>query len=56
MKFLIMTPPIDFCPHLASPEGEGQILLLPDYQSVINIQGNQLLPYRGEREGAVFID
>ena len=52
MKFLIMTPPIDFSPHLASPEGEGQILLLPDYQSVIDIQGNQLLPYGGEREGA----
>ena len=39
-------------PHLASPEGEGQIILLPDYQSVIDIQGNQLLPYGGEREGA----
>ena len=52
MKFLIMTPPIDISPHLASPEGEGQILLLPDYQSVIDIQGNQLLPYGGEREGA----
>ena len=42
----------DISPHLASPEGEGQILLLPDYQSVIDIQGNQLLPYGGEREGA----
>ena len=56
MKFLIMTPPIDISPHLASPEGEGQILLLPDYQSVIDIQGNQLLPYGGEREGANVID
>ena len=47
-----MTPPIAISPHLASPVGEGQILLLPDYQSVIDIQGNQLLPYGGEREGA----
>ena len=38
MKFLIMTPPIDFSPHLASPVGEGQMPLLIDYQSVINIQ------------------
>ena len=43
---------MNISPHLASPEGEGQILLLPDYQSVIDIQGNQLLPYGGEREGA----
>ena len=47
-----MTPPIAISPHLASPEGEGQILLLPDYQSVLDIQANQLLPYGGEREGA----
>ena len=43
---------MNISPHLASPEGEGQILLLPDYQSVIDIQANQILPYGGEREGA----
>ena len=47
-----MTTHIDISPHLASPVGEGQIPLLLDYQSVIDIQGSQHLPYGGEREGA----
>ena len=34
----LITPTIDFSPHLASPVGEGQIPLLLDYQGVINIQ------------------
>ena len=46
-------PPLNhISPHLASPVGEGQIPLLLDYQSVIDIQGSLHLPYGGEREGA----
>ena len=37
-EVLIMIPPIAISPHLASPVGEGQMPLLLDYQSVINIQ------------------
>ena len=48
----LVTQNIVISPHLASPVGEGQIPLLSDYQSVLDIQGNQLLPYGGEREGA----
>ena len=47
-----MTTHIGISPHLTSPVGEGQIPLLLDYQSVIDIQGNLHLPYGGEREGA----
>ncbi|KIP63972.1 hypothetical protein ST45_02685 [Prevotella pectinovora] len=43
-----ITPAIDDSPHLASPEGEGQILLC----LIINSQSNLHLPYGGEREGA----
>ena len=43
---------LNISPHLASPVGEGQILLLSDYQKAINSKSNLHLPYGGEREGA----
>ena len=48
----LVTQNIVISPHLASPEGEGQILLLSDYQKAINSKSNLHLPYGGEREGA----
>ena len=47
-----VTSHLQFSPHLASPEGEGQIHLTAWLSMAYQIRRNLHLPYGGEREGA----